>query len=274
MGSERIYSENAAFQLLESLKTNRNRRYKTRSFWVEGVRNINQAVESGWDILSFLYSFERRLSPWAAEKLKTVPAKRNIELTAALLNKLSGKDEPSELLAIVRMRDEAPPLPNCGPAPLFVLFDRPSNKGNLGTLLRSCDALGASGLLLTGHAVDIYDPEVIGASMGSFFRVPFLRLSGNEEIDAVFAKLRRQYPGLLLVGTTAHQKLPVWRVDLRGPALFLLGNEHDGLNRRLADHCDLRATIPMSENSSASSLNVSCAATALLYEARRQRETV
>ena len=269
MNAKRIYSSNADYQRFEVLKSNRNKRHRQGAFLVEGVKSINEALRGDWRVQSFLYSFERPLSGWARCLLEGIPTEVNYELTQPLMEALSGKTDTSELLAIVYMKDETPFAP--AQNPVFVLFDRPSNKGNLGTLLRSCDALGVTGLALTGHGVDIYDPEVVRSSMGSFFRVPFRRLASNEEIEAFLAGLKNEYPSLQIIGTTAHRKRPISELNLTGPVLFLLGNETEGLNRWISEQCDTLATIPMRPDAAATSFNVSCAATVLLYEVARQR---
>lgn len=273
MKLKKVYAENADYQKFEVLKTNRNKRYRYGEFFVEGVRNLNEAVKNGWEIRSFLYAPERGLSDWAKDLLKTVKTQVNYELSAALLKKLSGKEDTSELLAVVKMRDDslAPFLSVSKEAPLFVLFDRASNRGNLGTLLRTCDAFGVDGLLLTGHGVDLYDPEVVGASMGSFFHVPAVRVPGNDAVFQFMAEMKERYPDFLTVGTTAHKQHPIWGEKLSGPLLLMVGNETEGLCHAFKEACDLLCTIPMAETSSASSFNVACAATAMLYEVVRQR---
>ncbi len=119
--------------------------------------------------------------------------------------------------------------------------------------------------------------------MGSFFNVPFYRLQSNGQIENTFRDFKTRFPNMKIIGTTAHENSensktgtvpPLWEIDLTVPVLFLMGNETDGLNRRLAGICDTLATLPMSGTSSASSLNVSCAATAMMYEAVRQREEI
>ncbi len=271
MNTQRIFTKNAAYQKFEVIKSNRNKRYKYQEFFAEGVRNINEAVKYGWEINSFLYSFEKPLSSWASQLLMTTATKTNYELTTVLMQDISNKGDTSEVLAIVNMRDERACAVAYSASPVLALFDRPSNKGNLGTLLRSCDALGVEQLVITGHAVDVYEPDVITSSMGSFFKVPFLRLLDNAQIDEYIAGLREKYPGLLVAGTTAHKQKSIYEVDLQRPVLFLIGNETDGLNQHLCECSDLSVTIPMSEQSSASSFNVSCAATVMFYEAFRQR---
>ncbi len=274
MKTVNIRSKNAAYQKFEVLKTNRNKRYRYGEFFVEGVRNLNEAAKNGWAFSAFLYAPEKPLSGWAQDMLASVRADVHYAVSAALMAELSGKTDTSELLAVVKMRqDDWSALP-MRKLPLFALFDRPSNKGNLGTVIRSCDAMGVDGLILTGHAVDLYDPEVVVASMGSFFRVPVLRVPDTERAIRWMRETLSQYPAFQTVGTTAHRETSIEDVDFTRPTLLMIGNETDGLSRGLKEASDVLATIPMSEQSSASSLNVACAATALFYEAARQRRTM
>ena len=269
----RIYSKNADYQRLVVLKTNRYKRHRYGAFFVEGVRSINQAVACGWGIEALVYAPDQPLSGWATDLLHTDAADAHYLLAADLMEELSGKTDTSELIAIVRMRADDLTALSLSSNPLLALFDRPSNHGNLGTVLRSCDALGVEGLLITGHATDLYDPEVIAASMGSFFRVPALRAADPEALTAFLAGLRAEYPGFQMVGTTAHRETDIAHVDLTRPTLLMIGNETDGLARGFKEACDVLATIPMDASSSATSLNVGCAATVLFYEAARQRRT-
>ena len=269
MQIKKIYSNNADFQKLEVLKSNRNKRHRYGEFFVEGVRNINQAIQYGWQISAFIYSIEDKRSLWANEIIQSVPADEHLQLTDALMKEISGKTDTSELLAVVKMRPDTPEIFYTSENPVIVLFDRPSNKGNLGTVIRSADAFGTSGLIVTGHAVDLYDPEVVAATMGSLFALPCIRMQDTDAVEGYLQQLKLQYPGLLVVGSTAHQETPLHSINFEGPVVVLVGNETEGLSRRLKGLCDVLATIPMSSASSASSLNVSCAATVLLYEVMR-----
>ncbi|HWT76148.1 MAG TPA: TrmH family RNA methyltransferase [Mobilitalea sp.] len=271
MKTEKIYSKNSDYQRFEVLKTNRNKRYKYNEFFVEGVRNINEAIKNNWHITSFLYTKEKKLSGWASDLLSTVKTDINYELTADLMVDLSNKEDTSELLAIVRMREDSFEQFQLSDKPILALFDRPSNKGNLGTIIRSCDALGVEGLIITGHAVDLYDPEVIVSSMGSFFNVPVIRVTEHNRLENFITDMKQRYPDFKTIGTTAHKKNPINRLDLTQPLMFIIGNETDGISKMYQDNCDILATIPMAESSSASSFNVGCAATVMFYEAARQR---
>ena len=271
MKEVRIHANNAQYQKFEVLRSNRNKRFRYGSFLVEGVRNINEAIRNNWVIESFLYSYETALSGWATNLLETVRTQENFALTAPLMTGLSGKTDTSELLAVVKMREEQPDQIPLSENPVLVLFDRPSNKGNLGTLIRSCDALGVDGLIVTGHAVDPYDPETITASMGSFFKVPVIRISNHEDLLAYMNGLKTAYPELSIAGTSAHGEKALFKHDFTKPALIMIGNETEGLSFNLQNKCDLMLTIPMAANSSATSLNVACAASIVFYEIARQR---
>ena len=280
MKVQKILSKDAAYQKLEVLKTNRNKRYRYGEFLVEGVRNINEAVAKDWEIVSWVYASRRQLSDWAKNLLHTVHTEVNLELAPALMDEISGKEDASEMLAIVKMREDAdkdtawqlealslsPDRP-----PLLALFDRPSNRGNLGTIIRSLDALGADGLILTGHGVDLYDPDVVVSPMGSFVALPVIRVPRHDALAALFDAIREKWGDVQILGTTAHAQKALWQADLTRPTVFMIGCETDGLSEGLKPLCTEMITIPMAETSYASSFNVACAATVMFYEAVKQR---
>ena len=266
----RLSNRDNAFQRFDVLKRNRNKRYKYNEFLVEGVRSLNEAVKNGWRIKSFLYQKDS-LSGWASEMIRTVETEVNYCLTEELMGELSGKEDTSELMAVIEMRQDRLDGGQLAQNPFIVLFDRPSNKGNLGTMIRSCDALGADMLIVTGHGVDLYDPDVVVSAMGSFFNMPVVRVGDNTVLFDYINELKRKYPGFTVLGTTAHKEEPIYAVNLTGPVMVMMGNETLGLNRAFKEACDRLCTIPMSEKSYATSFNVSCAASILLYEVTRQR---
>ncbi|MEA4832346.1 23S rRNA (uridine(2479)-2'-O)-methyltransferase [bioreactor metagenome] len=265
-----ICSKNDIYQKFEVLKTNRNKRYHYNEFLVEGVRSLKEAANNRWKIKGFLYD-KTSLSDWAKDMIRSVNTEVNYCLSANLLSDLSGKNDGSELMAIIEMREDSLDKANISENPFIVLFDRPSNKGNLGTMIRSCDALGADLLILTGHAVDLYDPDVVVSSMGSFFNLPVVRVSDNKLLYQYISRLKKQYPTFTTIGTTAHKKEPIYNINLTQPLILMIGNETMGLSNEFKEYCDILCTIPMSEKSYASSFNVSCAASILMYEVAKQR---
>ncbi|MFA7689291.1 MAG: hypothetical protein WCX96_04320, partial [Bacilli bacterium] len=95
MKIEKISTKNAIFQKLEALKINRNKRHKYNEFFVEGVRNVNEAIKNNWDIVSFIYSYEKPLSNWAKDVIKNIKTKINYELTNNLMIDISDKGNTS-----------------------------------------------------------------------------------------------------------------------------------------------------------------------------------
>ncbi|MCI7350660.1 MAG: hypothetical protein MSH60_07910, partial [Ruminococcus sp.] len=193
MRETKVFSKNSTYQKFEVLKTNRNKRYRYNEFLVEGVRSLNEAVKNKWNIKSFIYD-RNNLSGWAKEMIANVKTEENFCLTDELMNDLSNKEDTSELMAIIEMREDKLENVPLSENPFIVLFDRPSNKGNLGTMIRSCDALGADMLIITGHSIDLYDPDVVVSAMGSFFNMPVIRIADNNDLFMYLNKLKEQYP--------------------------------------------------------------------------------
>ena len=131
MKETKIFNRNNLFQKFEVLKTNRNKRYKYNEFLVEGVRSLNEAVNNNWKIKSFIYD-RNNPSGWAKDMINKVNTDANFYLTPELMKKLSEKEDTSELMAIIEMREDKLDNVMLSENPFIVLFDRPSNKGNLG----------------------------------------------------------------------------------------------------------------------------------------------
>jgi TrmH family RNA methyltransferase len=148
-----------------------------------------------------------------------------------------------------------------------VAFDRPVGPGNLGSVIRSADAFGAAGVVVTGHAADPYDPAAVRASMGSLFAVPVVRTSDLDALDAWLALLRADAADLRVVGSSTHAPTPLAEADLSRPLVLAVGNETRGLSHAWTERCDELVRIPMT--GSASSLNVAAAAAILLHETMR-----
>jgi TrmH family RNA methyltransferase len=267
----RLYAENADFQHVETLRRNRQKRHRYRQFFVEGVRAINAALSYGWTIDAFYYSAEGTLSSWAQEVLENSAAQRHYALSQDLMRKLSQKNEGSELLAVLAMPEETLERLPSRTDLLLVLLDRCSNPGNLGTVIRSCDALGAHGLIMTGHSVDLYDPEVIRASVGSIFAIPIVRLPSHQD---VWTWLEQNRLPLQVIGSSARASKLLYQANLQKPSLILIGNETAGLSAAYLELAHELVKIPMREDSFATSLNMACATTSILYEAQRQRSTL
>jgi 23S rRNA (uridine2479-2'-O)-methyltransferase len=266
--TRRLHSANDEFQLAASLLTNRKQRARQGRFVVEGVRGINEAVAHGWEIESFWYAADRRLSAWARDLLDAEHAGAHYELDPKLMPQLSGREQTSELLALVEIPpDDLDRIPT-GPEMVIVAFDRPVSPGNLGSVIRSADALGAHGVVVTGHAADIYDPQAVRATVGSLFALPVVRAASMTTVTAWVEGLRAD-TALRVVGTSATASMAFEESDVTPPVLIALGNETKGLSAAWRALSDELVAIPMEREGT--SLNVAAAAAVVLYECMRRR---
>lgn len=266
---QRITSRNARFQQWQSLLTNRNKRTRAREFLVQGVRPITIAVERGWPIRTLLFDAKRPLSQWARDLLRASKAEQ-VAMGSDLLADLGEKNEAApELIAVMEIpHDDLGRIP-VGHDFLGVLFDRPTSPGNIGSIIRSADAFGAHGLIVTGHAADVYDAKSVRASTGSLFALPAVRVPSHREVVEWLDAHKARGNPVAVVGTDENGEADIFDFDLTRPTLLLIGNETAGLSNAWRELCDHVVSIPMT--GSASSLNAANAATAVLYEASRQR---
>jgi 23S rRNA (uridine2479-2'-O)-methyltransferase len=262
----RITTRNATFQQWQALLDNRTKRHRAGEFLVQGVRPISLAAEHGWEIRTLLTADGPALSRWARDLIDSTGAPRAM-LSAELMRELGGKDEESpELLAVVGLPADDPARITVRPDLLVVVFDRPTTPGNVGTLVRSADAFGAAGVIVTGHAADPYDPRAVRASTGSLFALPVVRVPSHRE---VLDWARGLGVPVQIVGTDERGPVDIAEHDLTGPTVLAVGNETHGLSAAWRDACDRMVRIPIT--GAASSLNAASAATVALYEAARQR---
>jgi 23S rRNA (uridine2479-2'-O)-methyltransferase len=268
-GVLRISRPNARFQQWQALLRNQNKRQRAGEFLVQGVRPITLALEYGWPVRALIYDAERSLSRWAAGVLERAGGEQ-VAMAPELLRELSGKDEEvPELVAVVALPgDDLARIP-MGPSFLGLVFDRPTGPGNIGSMVRSLDAFGGAGLIVTGHAADPYDPKSVRASTGSLLALPVVRTRSHQEVLAWAAGVRADGLPLTVVGTDEHGTDDISALDLTGPTLLVIGNETTGLSAGWRQGCDVMARIPIT--GAASSLNAANAATVVLYEAARQR---
>jgi 23S rRNA (uridine2479-2'-O)-methyltransferase len=260
----KIYSENNEFQHADVLKRNRTKRSKNKKLFVEGVNSINLAIQNKWEIDTFLYSNKKALSNWAKDLLTKSIAKKHVDMPNNLLKKLSDKEDGSELMALIKMKEESLGDIKIKKDLLIVVMDKPSSPGNLGTIIRSCSSFGVDALIITGHAVDLYDPKTIRASVGTLFTLPIIRLTSHNELIPWLEKVKSKVNGFKIIGTSAKADEEITNNKIKTPLALLIGNEATGLNEKYKEVCDNLIKIPM--KGSASSLNVACATSIFLYE--------
>jgi RNA methyltransferase, TrmH family len=257
----------AANPLVKRVRSLADRKHRRResAFVVQGIQPVWQAVEAGADIelLIVAPSLLRHAGAVAMVEAREAVGVRVARLSGELFGRIADRDGPSGLAAIVR----AVPL-TLGDLPvgtdsLYVALHSPGNPGNVGTIVRTASACGASGVILVGASADPYDPVAVKASMGALFTVPVV----SEVSDAGFLRWAAD-SGLTIAATSARGSVSCWDADLRPPLAVLLGSEGSGLPQDLLDAAGLSVAIPMT--GTAESLNLAVAAGVLLYEVRRR----
>lgn len=267
----RLERRNALFQQWQALLTNRTKRTRTGEMLIQGVRPISQAIAHGVEIRALLWDGRTQPSRWAQDLLDAPPAPV-VEVSEELMAELGEREDGApELLALAAVPADDMSRLRPSASSVLVAFDRPSGPGNIGSLARTVDALGAEGLLITGRSADAWDPAAIRASTGSLFATTVLRLPSHREVMDWIASRRALGEQWTVVGLDEAGGHQLAHTDLTGPTLLVVGNETTGMSAGWREACDVIAEIPMS--GSASSLNASVAGSIALYEARRQRST-
>ena len=239
----------------------RKHRRREGAFVVEGIQPVWQAVEAGADVEVLVVAPDllgsRTAGMVAAQEAAGVRVAR---LTGQLFARVSARDGPSGLAAIVRGRIPGLASLPVTPESVFVALHEIGNPGNLGTIIRTADAAGGSGVVLIGAAADPFDPAAVKASMGALFAVPVARAADPAEFLAWAA-------GLTVITTSAKARTSFWEAGYARPLALLLGAEGAGLPDDVLAGGDLQVRIPMT--GTAESLNLAVAAGLLLYQARR-----
>ena len=237
----------------------RKDRDATGLFLVEGIRHVGEAAAAGAHIEYVCYAPERLDSGFARDLLRQqaatgVPC---YETTSEILDALAGKENPQGILAVVRQRRTS--LADLSPQNFAwgVALVTPQDPGNVGSILRTIDAVGASGLLLLDSSVDPYHPTSVRASMGAIFWYPIVMVSFAE-----FAQWVERHAYHVL-GTSTRGSTDYQAADYVRPLILLMGSEREGLAPEQAAICRQMIRLPMLGR--ASSLNLSVAAGILLY---------
>ncbi|HEY0753432.1 MAG TPA: RNA methyltransferase [Ktedonobacteraceae bacterium] len=234
-------------------------------FYIEGMRFVTQALHHHAKIEHLVVCQELLTHPYA-QRLVREQKKRGtpvLEASRHVMERLSQVVDSQGLGAVVhqrwlRLESVKPQDELC-----WIAVETLRSPGNLGTMLRTSDAVGGAGLMLLGETTDPYDPGTVRATMGAMFTQRFVRTSRAELIQW---KRRRQY---LLAGTSPTARQDYHAVSYPAPVILLIGEERKGLPAELQSICDLMVSIPMVGESD--SLNVAMATGVMLYELFNQR---
>jgi len=249
---------NETVKRLRSLRDKKHRR-EEGLFLAEGLRILTEARDSGRLPEIVAFSPEGAKHPLAAEIIAATEAAGGdtIETTADILTKMSGKDNPQMLLGAYRQPETSLERIDRAQASLWIVAQALRDPGNIGTILRTGDAVGAGGLILIDDSADPYSVEAVRASMGAVFTqqiatarweefVPWLRAGGGQ-----------------LVGTSLKATHDYLAVEYARPCFLLIGNEQQGLPAAYESECDLLVKIPMAGR--ADSLNAAMATAIMAF---------
>jgi TrmH family RNA methyltransferase len=250
---------NPTVRQIRALRQRKEREREGLCF-IEGVRLVGEAVQLGAEIEALVVAPELLASPFARDLVAQQAAARTrlIEVSAEVFAGLSQKDGPQGLAAVARQRWTHLADVRLGPPPGWVALVDPADPGNLGTILRTADTVGAAGVILIGDATDPYDPAALRASMGAAFAVQLARATFDE-----FAAWKRT-SGAFLVGASDKAPADYQSVTYPQPLVLLMGSERQGLSLTQQACCDLMVSLPMRGRSD--SLNLAVATGVMLYE--------
>lgn len=242
-------TRNDTVKLIRSLAL-KKRRTETGLFVAEGREMLGRAKATGWQPHTLLLRDGTDHQPWDGRCLRA---------SDSVMKAVSGQENPADCIAVFQQRwlGALPPVQKDS---LWLALESIRDPGNLGTIIRTADAVSAAGIILVGPSCDPYGPDCVRATTGSIFALPLLKQTESE-----FAALLKNWPGET-VGTAA-EATTGFRKDYRAPALLVMGSEREGLSSSLSALCSTLVRIPMS--GATESLNVAVATALMLYEIRK-----
>lgn len=258
-------SSNTVIKEIKSLHRKKDRWIK-KSFFVEGIRAVEESILSNAKISYIVYSdmlFHIKGGEELFNKINT-SIHKVIYISDELFYEVSDTEKPQGILAVVEydlktIDDIISEKDN-----FLILLDRVQDPGNMGTIIRTADAFGSNGIIVTEGCVDIFNPKTIRSTMGSIFHIPLLYYkSANEAIRDLKDK------GITVITTSLDAKEYCFNVDFKKDFALIIGNEASGVSNEVIDDSDLLIKIPMPGD--AESLNAAIASSVIMYEVLRQR---
>lgn len=253
---------NPRIKAIKSLGQTKRRR-ESGLFIAEGLKLVTDALDRGWTLRTFVHRAEA-LSQQAIASAAARARARGADILSVpgdILAKVTRRDNPQTVIGVLDQRLAAAGKVQPAGAAVWVALEGVRDPGNLGTIIRTVDGVGADGVILVGSTVDPFSIDTVRATMGSIFSVPIARMKMSE-----FSELASKWPGLV-VGTHLGAESDYRGFDYQRPTLLVMGNEQSGLTPEAAALCQGMVRIPMA--GAADSLNLAVATALMLYEIRR-----
>ena len=240
----------------------RRDRDETGLFLIEGYRELKRAVDAGWKMDTLFYCSEWFLGE-NEEALIDRAGGIVQECSREVFAKLSYRDRPDGILAIAPQVHRSLKDLHLSSQPFLLIAESIEKPGNLGTILRSCDAAGVDAVIVCDPTTDIYNPNVVRSSVGTLFTLPVIEAASVDAIDFL------KYHKIAIAAATPRGDRVYTQANFKGPVAIAMGTEQYGLSDLWMNQAGLQVRIPML--GVADSLNVASATTLLLYEVVRQR---
>jgi TrmH family RNA methyltransferase len=260
-------AKNPLVKEIKSLKDSKGRHEKLLYF-VEGVRLFEEAAKAGAEI-SYVAVSDDFASSQGYKRVAGLLNAGNYKmyhLPKNLFDGISDTDTPQGILAVIKLQKRPVSSVKDGEG-LYIYLDEIRDPGNMGTIIRTADAAGFSGVIASKRCVDVYSPKVLRSTMGSVFHIPIYLCEDMETADAIG---HLKSIGLKIYTAHVEGGHSVFDIDLTGRAVVVIGNEAFGAGRSAIEGADALVHIPMPGR--AESINASVAAGIIMYESVRQRE--
>lgn len=258
-------TSNAKIKRIVQLRKKKKARDAEGVFLVEGIRMFREIPEKLLQEIYISESCEGKEGKEIRRRASACGIRPEL-VSDGVFAYLSDTQTPQGILCVVRQLSYSLEEVADASCPHMLVLDRLQDPGNVGTILRTAEGAGVTGILLDGECADIYNPKTIRSTMGSIFRMPFYYIQDLEE-GIRYLKKR----GICTYAAHLEGKRAYDEEDYRRPCAFLIGNEGNGLRPEIADLADTYIRIPMAGE--VESLNAAIASAVLMFEAGRQRRS-
>lgn len=250
-------SKNEKFKFFKSLKLKKSRT-EHKKYTVEGTKSVKEALAAECDISAILLSksFSENENFDVGEGINTYI------ISDEIFPQLSSTETPQGIIAVINS-EERKLVPDIKKA--YIYCDRIQDPGNLGTIIRTTDAAGFGGVLMSEDCVELYNPKTVRSSMGSFFHTDIFEKIGTHNLKEL-----KELGFSVVCGVLADNTVEYTNADFTKPVIIVVGNEANGISDEILNLSDINIKIPI--DGRAESLNAAVAAAVIMYEVRRQRK--
>lgn len=252
--------------VIKEVKKLKEKKYRdlSKSFLAEGFRFVEEAFKSDFEI-AYVFISESQQEKYEKSGFENLikSSTKVYKLTDTLFNLICSTETPQGIAAVVKYKNHSVTSTDG----FYMLVDKVQDPGNIGTIIRTANAAGALGVIVTKGTVDVYNNKTLRATMGSIFKIPIIF---EDENFKILNSLKKD--GFKIITSSLDTKYNFYDVDLKGKAIIAVGNEGNGISKEIFELGDTSVKIPMPGD--AESLNVGVAASIMMFEAVRQRKNI